>query len=124
MTVQTSTGWSKIHLKPRFRATGNRKSELCKASVDTRSLRAVFLKFFSFFVFHLLIRGEYQNTCCWHCNQINDYDLFCDIIKTSIKERLAQGASRTSWIRLLQEKTFIIIILQVQFFGAQLARKR
>ena len=71
-------------------------------NIDTRSLRTVFLEFFAFFVFHLLIHGQYPNTCCWHRNQINDYHLFCDIIKTSVKERLAQGASHTSWIGFLQ----------------------
>ena len=28
-----SIAFSQIHLKPRFRATGNRKSQLCKASI-------------------------------------------------------------------------------------------
>ena len=41
-----SIAFSQIHLKPRFRATGNRKSELCKAS--------------KFQVFHLVMKHSVE----------------------------------------------------------------
>ena len=46
---------------------------VCKLSAKILEV----FEFFAFFVCNLLIR-------CRHCNQINDCDLFCNIILTSV----------------------------------------